>query len=168
MSGAPVILALDQATASGYAIGPAGERPAVHGVHRLPPGCGDGEAGARFWSWFAGLVRDHGPDVVAFEAPIQGGAKSNFQTQCRLMGFAAMIQARCYALRLRCEPVANSTIKAHARRNGGEPGRGKVPTLSYAACMGFEPIDDNHADALTLHYLISHRIKTGRLRLPTK
>ncbi|MGD9884601.1 MAG: hypothetical protein AB7E70_21660 [Hyphomicrobiaceae bacterium] len=162
------ILALDLATTVGWASAAPGYRAVLpisarHGVqewaanlalmrsgsHRIaPPGAGLPEFFHAFDLWLADMITVHQPDLLIFEAPIIAGGKTSVETARKLMGLAVLTELTGYRRsipKVREENVI--TVKKHWTGHGRAD---KRMMIDAARQRGFEPADDNAADALAL------------------
>ncbi len=142
------LLALDIATTTGHAfLSRPGVAP-VSGIFTVAPGNKDS---AQYFLQFEQLITDlinlHNPHTIIFEAPFVGSMK-NLNTARRLIGFAVI--AELVALKLgvlRVLEVHNASVKKHFTGNGRAD---KQDMIFECQRRGWEPIDDNEADALAI------------------
>lgn len=151
------ILALDLATRFGWAEGPIGGVPR-YGSERFAP------AGADRAAVLAGAVRffqrrfmAFRPAAVVFEAPLPPSfmrGHTNFNTSRTLLALPGIIEALCSINGIhRCEEAKVSDIRRFFIGGNPRGEEGKKQTIAKLVGMGFEPQDDNAADALALwHY----------------
>jgi hypothetical protein len=168
------ILALDLATRTGWAEGDIGSRPR-HGSERFAP------AGADRSAVLAGAIRHlqrrfmvFPPAMVVFEAPMAPNimaGRTNANTARTLIGLAGLVEAICQINGIyRVREAKVSDIRRWFV--GGNPRGeiGKKLTIDRLRAMGFDPQDDNAADALALwHYTAAQydpdldlQVRTGR------
>ena len=151
------IIALDVATASGWAYGAAGEPP-QHGVFTIPSTGDDlGRYGVEFIKWLSSKIRELRPREIVFEAPILP-AKTSIATTRKLHGLALLVECVANLEAVPCSEISNSEWR---RRFLGpyypvKPTRDDLKRAVIAACrgMGWNPRDDNDADALGLLYVV--------------
>lgn len=149
MSGS--ILFLDLARQTGWCEGAPGEAP-QSGSHRLAP------ADASPAAVYAGLIDFLGQRlttfryrVVAFEAPldVRHMQKTNINTARMLLGIAAIAEGVAYSTgHHRLFEAAVHDVRRHLlgfRPKGGEAKRAVIDRLKM---LGFNPVDDNEADAI--------------------
>ncbi len=158
----PGVLALDLATVAGWAWGRVPERvmspleaaqarpPApLGGAHRISrAGASVGLFLSDAEDWLNELCDQHGPVGLIYEKPILDSFRTGFETALKLgslAGLASMVACR-RGIHV-FEPVQPSTLKKHWTGSG----KADKPAM-IAACRtrGWEPVDDNHADALAL------------------
>ncbi len=100
----------------------------------------------QFGIWLPELITVHQPDMIVFEAPFAGAVR-NANTGRMLFGFCAMVEMIAYRQKIRCLECNNATVKKHATGSGRAQ---KVDMIKAARDRGWEPKDDNAADALWL------------------
>jgi Holliday junction resolvasome RuvABC endonuclease subunit len=136
-------LALDLGSATGYAIWKDGQ--ITIGTKKLRR---DKEAsGVRaldFYRWLTQTIREHGINQVYFERVYaHSGAEA-----AHLYGyFMHTLAAVCEELHVKCTGIPVTTIKKYATGNGRAT---KEEMMNFARRCGFNPIDDNAADALAI------------------
>lgn len=140
------VLALDLATRTGWAKGAAASRP-LSGVIRLPS-TGD-NVGAFLAAWeqhLAGLLHD--VDLAVFEAPLLPRTTS-FKTVTKLHSLAGLTELVCLKAGVQVRSAMNNRVKkawvGHGRAE-------KPAMIARAKALGFQPQDDNHADALAIWF----------------
>ena len=149
----PDILALDLATNLGWARGKIGEDPA-HGALRLAAvGSTPGEIGRGFLRWFKDQMAFK-PAFVTFEAPMppsQMAGKTTAQTARILMGLAFMAESCATSAGIRyIREVRVRDVRNHFIGSGPKSAIAKRMTIERCQQVGWDPIDDNAADALAL------------------
>ncbi len=158
------ILALDLATITGWAYGPAApprlalgaraaggyEQPDSGSFRVAVKGRPDGVFFASFQGWLEARLTGSRPTMVVWEAPIIGRhGKINRHTIYRLTGLAVVCDLTCHMFHIaETAEVAPATIKKHATGNGRAD---KRAMQDQALLMGWAFGDDNEADALWLH-----------------
>jgi len=167
------ILALDLATRTGWAEGEIGSRPR-HGSERFAP------AGADRAAVLSGAIRHlqrrfmaFPPAMVVFEAPMAPNimaGRTNANTARTLIGLAGLVEAICAINGIhRVREAKVSDIRRWFI--GGNPRGeiGKKLTIERLREMGFEPEDDNAADALALwHYAAAQHDPDLDLQIRTR
>lgn len=168
-----VILALDLASTIGWACGsPDLLGEALHGSHALPPQVNDGRQYAAFADWLADKITRYQPTDLIIEAPFLGQSLRAARKLLALTGIAELIAWR---RDLRFNEYAAPSV----RKTFCGSGKAKKPDV-IAACQrrGFEPRDDNAADAIALlHHaawvgeriedLGAHFAECHKLKIPT-
>lgn len=149
------ILALDLATTMGCAVGVSGSAPRTWSVHlgKAP----DEARFSRLLSVTAKLLAEHSPDLVAIEAPIGGGMKSDY-----LVGLAACARGVCFNRSVRVEVCNIATVRKHflGKHLTAKHFPGKTPAASkkaikaqvIARCglLGWHVESDDEADAAAI------------------
>lgn len=158
------ILALDQATTSGFCFGAIGGSPTWGSIKFR--GEGNGAIFAEYRSWLVQMVAQAGPTIVVFESPFiphnaaprfgKGGKLSsaipmNPLTLRRLLYMAGCIEEVCSAAGVRCREVTPAEVTKfilnRVRMNRNEK---KAETLRVIRAYGFDVADDNCADAVAI------------------
>lgn len=147
------ILTLDLATEIGWCLGRPGEEPRW-GVFRLPKGTGVkvGQYGAAFHRWLYPLLKAEQPELVAFEAPMQGGfGQSTFATKHKLGGLCFYAETLCALVNIPAYQVDAGTWKAAVCGNGriNKDMKPYPPTESLAQ-RGWDVQNHNAADAVCI------------------
>lgn len=168
------ILALDLATVTGWAVAPPPYAPAP-----TPVEAAAGAAMPKRWSgsksfrhcsgelgrlasvfedWLNELIVVQKPDLIVFEAPFIGN-RPNVNTARMLFGICTVTEMVAFRRGIRCLECHNSTIKAHAGNGRAK----KRDMIRMARERGWNPVDDNEADALWLvDYAAALRAEKGR------
>lgn len=144
------ILALDLATKTGWA-----HSDGASGVQNFQPRRGD-SPGMRFLNLRAWLSRMYGIasfGLIVYEQPHHRGGRS---TEV-LVGMATTVQAWAAEHEVETTVRHSSEIKRHALGKGR--GSKLAMVLMAEKKFGFEPFDDNHADALWLLDLIEEELE---------
>lgn len=147
-----VVLALDVATNMGICVGTVGAAPRAWSLS-----LGKGGEDARFsriLTITAKLLSEHKPDLVAIEAPIGGGMKSDY-----LIGLAACARGVCANRGIRSEICMISSVRKHFLGKNltakDFPGKDraaskraiKAQVISRCGMLGWYVEDDDAADA---------------------
>ena len=156
------ILALDLATVTGWAVAvppyhvaPTPREEAagmavplrVSGAKSFRAHSGNiGACADAFVRWLDEMVSDHKPDLIVFEAPFAGAVR-NANTGRMLFGFCALAEMVAYRHEIRVLECNNATVKKHATGSGRAD---KKQMVAAARARGWNPQDDNEADALWL------------------
>lgn len=137
------ILALDLATALGWAANPAAMEPRF-GTYVLPK-TGDevGEFIAAYDDWLQDMLVDEAPGLVIYEAPSLF-AKTTPATVIKLNGLATHTELVCFRRSVPCRKVNPSSLKKFFAGNGRAE---KADMVAAARRYGWEVRDDNAADA---------------------
>jgi hypothetical protein len=155
----PVILALDLGQKTGWAVRNR-DGAIASGVYEFRPGRfeGGGMIWLRFRAWLQEIDQTAGKvGVVVFEEVVahRGVAASHCYA-----GFLAHLTAWAEANRIPYQGVPVGTIKRHIAGKGNAD---KAAVIAAVTALGFDPQDDNEADALALLlWAIAQGIGGGR------
>ena len=150
----PVILALDLGQRTGWAVRNR-DGAIASGVHEFRPGRfeGGGMIWLRFRAWLQEIDQAAGKiGIVVFEEVVahRGVAASHCYA-----GFLAHLTAWVEANRIPYQGVPVGTIKRHIAGKGNAD---KAAVIAAVQALGFDPQDDNEADALALLlWALEHR-----------
>lgn len=142
----PVFLALDLGTTTGWAMRLA-DGAIFSGTMTFRPGRYEG-GGMRFLRFVAGLedlaARTHHMDAVYFEE-----VRRHAGTDAAHIygGFLAHLSAWCEKRKLPYQGVPVGTIKRHLTGKGNAD---KAAMIAAVTALGFNPKDDNEADAIAI------------------
>jgi hypothetical protein len=146
-----MILALDQATRTGFCFGAPGDNPSW-GIKAFGGrGRTNGEIVSTFRLWLFGVCCAIKPTLVVFEAPYVPRMASAVVLR-RLLALAGTIEAVTYELKLPCREASAMEISRFflgRYRPLGRAGK-KAATIETCAQYGFDVDDDNIADAISL------------------
>lgn len=149
------ILALDLGMRCGWAIG---STPAPgdidHGVMEFRPGRyeGGGMMWLRFKRWLTEMLDEHGPlDCIYFE---EVRAHKGTAAAHTYGGFLSHLTAFCES---RCVPYQGIPVGTIKKNMTGRGNAGKAAMMECVRAAGFEPEDDNDADALALLLCVLER-----------
>lgn len=95
-------------------------------------------------AWLDSLLDSFKPDVVYYEKVMH---HTGVYAAHKYGGWQAILLAACAARDIRVEPTPVKTIKLHA---SGDGNAGKGALIALIKALGYEPCDDNEADALAL------------------
>ena len=141
----PTILALDLGTTTGWAISTSGFITSGTASFRPSRYDGGGVRYLRFRHWLDQLVDDNDQlDAVYFEE-----VRRHIGTDAAHIygGFLACLTAWCEERDVAYQGVPVGTIKRHATGKGNA---GKKAVIKAMRARGFDPGDDNEADALAV------------------
>lgn len=144
-----VILTLDIATVTGWAVSQPGRNGPLYGSHRMVSGpVGDdlGRALAAFRDWLSDTLAVHNPDEIWFEAPVPTTNRS-IATMRLLMAYPAFAEELAYRRGTPVFEAHSGTIRKAVLGSGRAQ---KSDVLAWAYRKGHTPQDDNAADALLL------------------
>lgn len=118
--GRGVILALDQATRTGWALGPA-DGPVTTGAFTLPRTGHDIAAFLfAFEDWLDAKIRRDQPEAILFEQPVASRAKLNLATMRKLYGLANEIEKAARRHQLPCYEIKTGEAKKTAYGKAGK------------------------------------------------
>jgi len=148
-----MILSLDPATTVGWAVGKAGGTP-QWGSRRFD-GKSTGQVIGMFRHWLNQRCYDFKPDRIVFEGPYVPRPGSsmpmNVLTLRRLLGFAAVIEATAWELRIPCyETTPREVAKFFLGTANFKRDAKKKATIEMCHRYGWLVEDDNAADALAI------------------
>lgn len=149
------VLALDLASRTGWAVDRNDGGPPRTGTYTLyASGNTRGPAFLKFNEWLYAFAGQCNVDLLAYEAPIIGGAPIGQHEAMLLIGLAAQVEMIAAARGVDVAATAVSTVRAYflGKGNGNLPGpKAKRLVLSRCASLGWETGgDDNRGDAAAL------------------
>lgn len=138
-------LALDLATSTGFCIGAAdtGEVPTLGHVRMPSTGPDVGQFLCAWQDWLEPKVREVGPTLVIFEAPILP-AQTQMATTRKLQGMAGVTEMVCHRAGIEVAEVATSQVKKSLTGSGRAD---KADMIAAARHYGFDPQTSDEADA---------------------
>lgn len=156
-----LVLGLDLSTRTGWALGRDFEKPR-HGVWLL----GKMTDMGRCLSCLAGELEDaltvFRPALVIVEAPLPPQAQTAMSTARLQFGLAGVAQMVCYEADTRCEDVRADEVRKLVL---GRPRAEKGAIIKWCRAQGWDPAEDNDADALMLlryrHTLARSKVMAG-------
>jgi Holliday junction resolvasome RuvABC endonuclease subunit len=144
-SGNPAILALDLGTTTGYAIRTCDNR-IVSGAASFRPSRydGGGMRYLRFRSWLEQIAADIGIEAIYFEE-----VRRHIGTDAAHLygGFLATLTAWCEMKAIAYQGAPVGRIKRHIAGKGNAD---KNAVIAAVRARGFNPADDNEADAIAI------------------
>jgi hypothetical protein len=155
-----MLLTLDLASKTGWTFGAPDDKQFASGVYPIAQTGKDdiGHFLADFDAWLSERLVDVA--FCVFESPIFPGAKGNLGTLRKLYSLAGHLEWRCLQAKIQCFEVNTMAVKRFMGIAGiwGKPG--KQAMIRAVERYGYEPVDDNEADAIGL------RLYTIHLRYP--
>lgn len=149
----PEILALDIATRTGFAFGRPGELPRSGSIRLAPPGSSNGAIGRGMMRWLADFLKVSQPDVIYYEVPLDPrhmGRKTTFKTARILLGLPFLVETISEARGVyKLREAGVQDVRKHFCGNA-RPKDKKQAVLARCRQLGWQPEDDNAADALAL------------------
>ena len=141
----PAILAIDLGTTTGWAMRLI-DRVVVSGTMTFRSGRyeGGGMRFLRFRAWLDEIARCHGIGIVYFE---EVRAHAGTDAAHIYGGFLAHLTAWCEQRAAPYQGVPVATIKRHVTGKGNAA---KDAVIAAVRSRGYQPIDDNEADALAI------------------
>lgn len=154
-----IILALDLATSTGFAVLDTVAGDPLFGTHRMPP-CGRDFGGrfAAFDTWLARLIDEHRPDRAVYEKPITTlHGKTSLEAKVGLIGLCAMTEFRCACEKIPVGWINNNECKKHFVGRGNF-GKSQKPYPTLVAChdRGWFVETTDEADACALADYAAH------------
>lgn len=151
------ILALDIATTTGWAEGLTGERPVSGSIRLAPPGSSHAAVYGAMLAFLGARLSTFRYRLVVFEAPLDPrwkGAMTNTNTARLLLGLPAVVEAVAYQTgHHHPKEVTSREVRKHMLGFCPKSAEAKPLVIAKARQMGFNPKDDNEADALMVwHY----------------
>lgn len=137
------VLFLDLARQTGWCDGVPGERP-VSGTTRLaPPDSGSAAVMGGMIQWLGERLKAFRPRAIVYEAPFHG---QNMHTTMIAWGLAGVTEGVGDRMGVyRIEKANLSTIRSRVMGNGRAK---KWEIIEHVKGLGFDPLDDNEADAI--------------------
>ena len=157
-----LILALDLATRTGWALGRPGDATPLSGSVRFArEGASMGAVFAGCRNWLGQFLDEHDDvELIVFEAPMDPmlfvGRPRRPETARQLIGLAAIVEERTYDRGYDVREARVSDIRRHFIGANLKRRAAKDATIEACRRLGWAPVDDNAADALALwHYQAS-------------
>lgn len=155
-----IILALDLASTSGWAVGEPGGTPAHGSVRFASAGACHEAIFANALKWASDKTAFYEPSLIVWEAPMPTSFRrgnSNVNTTTLLYGLPAVIGAVAYLRGVfDIRKATTRDVRLHFIGENPKGHIGKKLVMRQCAAMGWDVTDDNEADALaTWHYMCS-------------
>lgn len=141
------ILALDLATQTGWAYKANGLISSGSAGFQLKKGEVPGKRFHKFRTWLRDQIESIKPERIVYEEVMRWSSGAAAKCYC---GLLAILQCECEAKEISCEGVGVGTIKKSATKNGSAK---KEEMVKAAKDLGYNPIDDNEADAIHLLHI---------------
>lgn len=143
------IIFLDIATQMGWCVGAPGEVPRSGTLRLARKGAPDEAVFGGMMSWLGALLTESRFARVVFEAPVGPGmaGKTNFATMRRLTGLCAISEAVCHQTQHPVYQASAASVRKVVLGNG-RPKDAKAAVMAEIRARGFDPADDNEADAI--------------------
>jgi crossover junction endodeoxyribonuclease RuvC len=138
-----MILALDLATQTGTCVGTPDARPVLDHFRLPSTGTDVGLFLSAWEDWLRPQVREVGPSLIVFEAPILAG-QTQIATTRKLQGMAGVTEMVAHRAGIECAEVATSQVKKALTGSGKAD---KAQMIAAAKAYGFDPKTSDEADA---------------------
>lgn len=150
----PLILALDLATVAGFAIGrPSDPNPRFGSFRCARPQGSLGAVYRGLSGWLRHTLSQEQIELLVFEAPMQQSimlGRTNATTARVLIGLCAIAEEIAYGAGIDCREAAIADIRRHFIGEHLRSARAKAATIEACRRIGWNPKNDNEADALAL------------------
>lgn len=163
------ILALDIASATGVAFGCADDSAPSLSTLRLPGASELNEYGPRLTAFrrgLIGLIADYRPERIWFEAPfiaLNGGKIKNANSSRLLMILAGLAEQIADEFEIPTIETTNAEVRKHFLGSAhGLRDELKLAMLRRCRLLGWEPNNDNEADAAGIWDLARHKHRASR------
>lgn len=147
------ILALDIATRMGFAFGRPGETPVSGSIRLASGGSTNGAKGRGMTRWLIPFLREHKPDLIYYEVPIDPrhmGKKTTFATARILLGLPFLLETLAEEMGVfDLYEVGVQDVRKHFL-GVARPKEKKAAVMARCRELGWPPVDDNAGDALAL------------------
>lgn len=155
------LLTLDLSTHTGWSVWDGADDVRYGTLHLPKTGEDVGRFLCAFEDWLLPFVRMEQPKRLVFEAPILASGKTNITTARKLMclaGETEKIATRCH---VQAWEVHNGQVRKHFCGIGKARDRATLKQLTIDACRarGWNPGDDNAADALAVLDFAAHCLR---------
>jgi len=146
-----IILALDLGAKTGFCVGYSGNI-ATSGMKNFDPKKhgGKGRRYLAFSHWLIEIEADYGPFNEVYYEDVKAHA-GTLAAHC-YGGFLAFLQAWCED-RAKPIPLYGLGVGTVKKNWTGKGNASKAQMIAEAKKRGFDPVDDNHADALAIFQL---------------
>ena len=149
----PLILTLDIATRTGWALGRLGETPRHGSIRLAPAGSSNGAIGCGLLRWAMDFLALERPDAVYYEVPIDPrhmGGGTNFATTRILVGLPFLAETIFEARGIfKVHEVEVQKVRKHFTGEA-RPKNKKAAVIASCRARDWRPVDDNAADALAI------------------
>lgn len=146
------ILSLDLATQTGWAYQANGIISSGSVGFHLKKSEKPGMRFLKFRSWLRDQIETIKPDLIVHEEVMRWSSGAAAKCYC---GLLAILLTECASKEINNQGVHVGSIKKSATNNGAAS---KAMMIDAAKELGYEPKDDNEADAIhLLHYFIGQR-----------
>ena len=157
----PIVLALDLALITGFAIGPSDGTPRSGSIKIGGEGMHTGDRGCAFQRFMLDLIKVERPDLIAYEAPLSAKrGNTNADSTLVLFGLAWQTPTIATAKGIPFMPCHLGQVRAYFLGHGRPVKSDDVEKAVKRACLtrGWAPKDHNAADALAVwEYAVATR-----------
>ncbi len=143
-----MILALDLATHTGWAVGPRGRRAAASGVLKLPAPVSWGAPMCALIDWAADTCTVFDVAEIWLEAAMPASRQVNDRSARLAFYLAGAMHTFGYRRDVPIREAHAATVRARVVGNGRAK---KDDVAAWCRAQGYAPADHNAADALALH-----------------
>lgn len=158
--GPGLVLALDLSTTTGFAVGRPGDDPPKWGAIILPKEKGRGAVAASFEDWLDGMLEQHKPTRLVYEAPLPPNLQGDRETCYITYGLAVAAEACAWRAGIEVWSHSSQTIRTavigRAHLTEEEKRMRPRPTVKTAIVapwiksMGWDIQENNAADAVVV------------------
>lgn len=152
-------LCIDGASRLGWALRRAETAAPLSGAKQVAEGgCRLGRFGMKYNEWLTDMIAVHQPARIYYEVPILGG-HGNADTALKLYGLATLTETIAEIHGIPLERMNNQAVKKFFAGHGHAD---KVAMIRACHARGWNPSDDNEADALGMLCLAEHQLGIKR------
>ena len=144
------IIFLDLARQTGFCEGVPGEKPTSGTVRLAPSGSEPKAVYAGMMEFLVPRLRAFKYGMVSFEAPFDPRhMKTNFNTARLLLGLPAIVEGVAHLTgHFNVREVRVDDVRKHLLGKRPAAGEAKKAVIARLRALGFDPADDNEADAI--------------------
>jgi crossover junction endodeoxyribonuclease RuvC len=158
------VLALDLASTMGFCEGMPGERPVSGSVRLGSPGASQGEIYDQFAQFLLPKLRAFRFGLIVAEAPVSPRySKTNQKTTEMLLGLHAWQRGICHMTgHYNMKTESAQRVRKFLLGKMPAKGQAKVEVMAKVRALGFDPADDNEADAIALWLFTCNEVAPGQ------
>lgn len=167
MSGS--VIFLDLATQMGWCEGVPGEKPTSGTVRLASPGSPPSAVFGGLVAFLAARLTTFKYRMVVYEAPMDPRhMKTNINTARMLIGMPAIVEGLCDQTgHYRIAEASVNDVRKHLLNMRPAKDQAKAAVISKLRTMGFDPSDDNEADAIAGWLYAGAILAPGTATAPT-
>lgn len=155
-----ILIALDLSTRTGIAIGETSGGPLCHTEVLGKPGESHGHRFSQALHMTKRLIEQHGPDVIAIEAPIVTGAKGGQERAQLALGLRACVMGICHIRGVRFVEYPVQTIRKHFIGQGNlKRTEAKAAVMKRCRQLGWHVDSTDEADAAAVWDLARAKLR---------